>query len=106
MHRTSLCRLVKAGLLPNTLGRRLVRLSATGELVGYSASIVLNGLRILALLEREALLRGELQRRIKVCGRKLGIDGRKGFLFGGREESALMRDGLQQLTLQGLGVLV
>ena len=61
-------RLVKSGLLPPHLGPRLTRISATGELVGYTASITLNVLRVVAILEREMLLLGELHRRLKVGG--------------------------------------
>ncbi|GAB4818519.1 hypothetical protein N2152v2_005565 [Parachlorella kessleri] len=58
--------LVKSGLLPPHLGPRLTRISATGELIGYTASITLNVLRVVAILEREMLLLGELHRRLKV----------------------------------------
>lgn len=59
------CRLVKAGVLPARLGPQLTRISASGELVGYAASIILGILRLHFLLEREVALIAELQRRRK-----------------------------------------
>lgn len=44
----------------------------------YTASIILNALRVLAILEREMLLLGELQRRLKV-GRGNTSQGRAGY---------------------------
>ncbi len=65
-HHTLPCRLVKVGLLPDHLGRRLTRISACGELIGYCASIALNLLRVVAIVEREVLLMRELERRLQV----------------------------------------
>lgn len=57
------CRLVKAGVLPARLGPQLSKISASGELLGYVASISLTILRLHNLLEREVALIAELQRR-------------------------------------------
>jgi hypothetical protein len=56
-------RLVRSGVLPAAAGPRLTQLSASGELVGYAASITLAVLRLHNLLEREVALIAELQRR-------------------------------------------
>ena len=61
----TICRLVKAGVLPKHFGPQLTRISASGELVGYAASIILGILRLHFLLEREVDLIAELQRRRK-----------------------------------------
>jgi hypothetical protein len=59
----SLYRLVKAGIIPARFGPQLTRVSASGELLGYSASVILAVLRLHYLLEREVALIAELQRR-------------------------------------------
>ena len=61
-------RLVKAGVLPPQLGPRLSKVSASGELLGYVASISLGVLRLHNLLEREVALIAELQRRRRERG--------------------------------------
>ena len=55
--------LVKAGVLPPSLAPQLTRISASGELIGYTASIALTVLRLHFLLEKEIALIKELQRR-------------------------------------------
>jgi hypothetical protein len=55
--------LVKAGVLPARFGAPLTKISASGELIGYVASIALAVLRLHYLLEREVALIAELQRR-------------------------------------------
>lgn len=55
--------LVKIGILPKQFGPHLTKFSASGELLGYVASITLNVLRLHYLLEREIALIAELQRR-------------------------------------------
>ena len=55
--------LVKVGVIPATLSPRLTKISASAELLGYSASIVLALLRLHFLLEREVALIAELNRR-------------------------------------------
>lgn len=61
-------RLVKAGLLPERYARHLSRVSNLGELAGYCGSITLSLLRIRLLLDGEARLLAELQRRCRVSG--------------------------------------
>lgn len=56
-------RLVKSRVLPAHLGPKLSKISASGELLGYVASISLAVLRLHNLLEREVALIAELQRR-------------------------------------------
>jgi hypothetical protein len=65
-------RLVKAGLLPERYARPLSRVSNYGELAGYCGSITLTLLRIRLLVEGEARLLTELQRRHKVEQRLRG----------------------------------
>lgn len=60
--------LVAAGVLPERLSGRIVRVSACVELLSYIASIWLGALRINAILERELALLGELRRRQKLGG--------------------------------------
>ncbi len=62
----SLCRLVKAGVIPQQYARRFNLISAWAEMVGYVGSIWLNVLRIAAAVERERALSEELLRRKKV----------------------------------------
>jgi hypothetical protein len=58
-----LYRLVKAGIIPARFGPHFTRVSASGELLGYSASVILAVLRLHYLLEREVALIAELRRR-------------------------------------------
>lgn len=64
------CRLVKIGVLSSHTGKRLTKISATAELIGYVANIVLTVLRLHNLLEREIALLAELRRRRLEAERK------------------------------------
>jgi len=72
------CRLVKIGVLPKSYGRGMTRVSATAELVGYIANIILNVLRLHNLLEREIALIAELNRRQKLASQRHPGNGEKG----------------------------
>lgn len=74
---TAVCRLVKIGVLPKSYGRGMTRVSATAELVGYVANIILNVLRLHNLLEREIALIAELNRRQKLASQKHPGNGEK-----------------------------
>ena len=58
-------RLVKAGVLPKRHQPRYTLVSAWAELVGYSGSLTLSALAVLACLQKEALIR---QRIAQVTG--------------------------------------
>jgi hypothetical protein len=63
-----LCRLIKAGFVGKAHEARLAKVSAWSELVGYSANVALNLLRIRAIRQREQRLEAELRRKQRVGG--------------------------------------
>lgn len=80
-------RLVKIGVLPSRIGKRLTRISASGELIGYVASITLTVLRLHNLLEREVALIAEVQRR----RRNQALKTTYATLYGGTDVNSLDR---------------
>jgi hypothetical protein len=59
-------RLIKAGFVSKAHEARLAKITAWSELIGYSANVALNAMRIRALQQREQQLMEELRRKQQV----------------------------------------
>ncbi len=65
-------RLIKAGFVSKAYEARLAKVTAWSELIGYSANVALNAMRIRALQQREQQLMEELRRKQQVGRRGEG----------------------------------